>query len=73
MSHRLNEQGSVRLAIRVESSGSASHVAVVKSSGYPRLDDAAIKAAYRWRYLPRNGGTPVPGTYEYVLRFEITD
>lgn len=73
MSHRLNEQGAVRLDIRVEANGTASNVRVVRSSGFPRLDDAAVKAALRWRYIPRNGGAPTPGTYEYVIRFEIAD
>lgn len=73
MSHRLNEQGAVRLDIRVEANGTASNVKVVRSSGFPRLDDAAVKAALRWRYIPRNGGAPTPGTYEYVIRFEIAD
>lgn len=68
---RLNEQGSVRLAIRVEANGSASHVEVVRSSGFPRLDDAARRAGYRWRYIPRNGGSPTPGVYEYLVTFEI--
>lgn len=71
ISFHLNEQGTVKLAIQVESSGVASDVRIVKSSGFPRLDDAAVKAAFRWRYIPRHGGSPTPGTYEYVLRFEI--
>jgi protein TonB len=68
---RMNEQGSVLLAIKVESNGTASDVNVVRSSGFPRLDDAAIKAALRWRYVPRGGGTPRPDTYQYTVRFEI--
>jgi protein TonB len=73
VSFNLNEQGSVRLAIRIDSSGTASDVKVVTSSGFPRLDDAAVKAAYGWRYVPRHGGSPTPGTYDYRLRFEINN
>lgn len=68
---RMNEQGSVLLSIKVEANGMASDVDVVRSSGFPRLDDAAVKAALRWRYVPRGGGTPRPDTYQYVVRFEL--
>ncbi|MFP8777649.1 energy transducer TonB [Hydrogenophaga sp. RWCD_12] len=68
---RMNEQGSVLLAIKVESNGTASSADVVRSSGFPRLDDAAVKAALRWRYVPRGGGSPRPDTYQYVVRFEL--
>lgn len=68
---RMNEQGSVVLAIKVEANGTASDVDVVRSSGFARLDDAAVKAALRWRYVPRGGGSPHPDTYQYVVRFEL--
>ena len=68
---RMNEQGSVVLSIKVEANGTASDVDVVRSSGFPRLDDAAVKAALRWRYVPRGGGAPRPDTYQYVVRFEL--
>ncbi|MBL8387799.1 MAG: energy transducer TonB [Hydrogenophaga sp.] len=71
MSNRLREEGSVHLDITVESDGSASRVVVARSSGFPRLDDAAVKAALRWRYVPRSGGSPRPDTYQYVVRFEL--
>ena len=67
----MNEQGSVVLSIKVEANGTASDVDVVRSSGFPRLDDAAVKAALRWRYVPRGGGAPRPDTYQYVVRFEL--
>ena len=68
---RMNEQGSVLLSIKVEANGMASSADVVRSSGFPRLDDAAVKAALRWRYVPRGGGSPRPDTYQYVVRFEL--
>lgn len=71
MSNRLGEQGSVYLDIKIEADGSASQVIVTRSSGFPRLDEAAVKAAYRWRYIPRQGGSPKPNTYQYVVRFNL--
>lgn len=71
MSNRLREQGSVYLDIKIESDGSASQVLVTRSSGFPRLDEAAVKAAYRWRYIPRQGGATKPNIYQYVVRFDL--
>lgn len=67
----LGESGSVTLSIRIEANGTASDVVVLKSSGFPRLDDAAVKKALHWKYVPRDGGPPQPGSYQHTVRFEI--
>jgi len=52
-SKRLNEQGDVILNLLVEADGRIGDVKVEKSSGYPRLDEAAVSYAKRnWRFLP---------------------
>ncbi len=71
MSNRLREQGSVHLSIRIEADGTASSVIVTRSSGFQRLDEAAVTAALKWRYVLRSGGTPRPDTYQHVVRFEL--
>jgi protein TonB len=50
MSMRLKEAGTTVLAFTVGTDGSVSGVSVAQSSGYPRLDDAAVSCAGRWRY-----------------------
>ncbi|MGM9426648.1 energy transducer TonB [Hydrogenophaga sp. MI9] len=67
----LGESGSVTLSIRIEANGTASDVVVLKSSGFPRLDEAAVKKALHWKYVPRDGGSPQPGSYLHTVRFEI--
>jgi protein TonB len=52
MSKRLNEQGTVILRVLVKSDGTASNVEVKSSSGFPRLDQAAIDAVQTWRFNP---------------------
>lgn len=71
MSNRLREQGSVHLDIRIEADGTASSAIVTRSSGFPRLDDAAVAAALTWRYVKKSGGPPRPDTYQHVVRFEL--
>jgi periplasmic protein TonB len=57
ISMRLGESGRVMVAIQVGLSGKPLQVQVVKSSGFDRLDDNAVKTVMRWRFRPgtRNG------------------
>lgn len=56
LSRRMNEEGKVLLKVRVSAQGTALDVAVSKSSGFPRLDAAAIDAVSRWRFVPAKRG-----------------
>jgi len=71
---RLEEEGVVELSIRVLPDGRIAEVRVVKSSGYPRLDRAAIEEARRsWRLLPAmQGDEPVDawGGFRVVFRLD---
>ncbi|TSE34470.1 energy transducer TonB [Tepidimonas charontis] len=57
LSRRLGEEGRVVLRVRIEADGTASAAEIRTSSGYERLDQAALAAVLRWRYVPgtRNG------------------
>src|SRR4030095_16524016 len=52
---RLDHTGTVLLAVEVLANGRVGGIRVVQSSGYPRLDEAAVKAARDWPLVP---GTP---------------
>lgn len=56
LSRRQSEEGKVLLKVRVSAQGNALEVAVSKSSGFPRLDSAAIDAVTHWRFVPAKRG-----------------
>ncbi|GAA5174958.1 hypothetical protein GCM10025771_05910 [Niveibacterium umoris] len=57
LSRRLGEQGRVVLRVRVEPSGAASQVELQRSSGFSRLDEAALQAVRRWKFVPARRGS----------------
>jgi protein TonB len=72
-SREAHEQGTVVLRVFVEPSGRPGSVTLARSSGYPRLDRAALEAVRRWRFKPvmRDGqafGTTVDVPVRFTLR-----
>jgi protein TonB len=57
MSKRLGEEGQVLLRVLVSSQGSAEQVQLLRSSGFPRLDEAAQEAVAKWRFVPAKVGS----------------
>ena len=51
-SRRAGEQGTVVLKILIGEDGRARDVQVAQSSGFSRLDDAAVDAVRKWRFTP---------------------
>jgi protein TonB len=71
MSQRLNEQGTVVLTVLVKSDGSAGDVEVKSSTGFQRLDRAAMDAVRSWHFNPATvDGKPVDKTYEVPITFK---
>ncbi len=72
-SRLLNEQGKVRLRLHVMANGRIDSVVVVDSSGYQRLDDAAIQQALkRWSMVPASkGGNAVDSWVEIPVVFRL--
>jgi periplasmic protein TonB len=59
-SRRKKEQGTVVLSLILGLNGAVEHITVSRSSGFERLDDAALSAVRRWRWEPvLRGGLPV--------------
>jgi len=56
-SRRSDEQGTVVLALTVGTDGGVASIAIQRSSGFARLDEAARSAVRTWRWAPivRNG------------------
>lgn len=66
-------EGTVTLQVVARKDGSAGEVTVVRSSGSPRLDEAAIAAARTWRFEPALGddGQPVDWNVIRAIQFKL--
>ena len=74
LSRRADEQGRVVLKVFVEASGTASHVEVRTSSGFERLDKAAVAAVSRWKFVPaRQGQEAVAASVLVPIVFSLKD
>ena len=72
ISLRRKEAGTVLLALTVTAEGRAKDVRVLKTSGYPRLDKAALDAVKDWRFIPaKRLGRPVDADYELPIHFKL--
>lgn len=70
LSKRLGEKGTVLLEILVKADGTVGEVRIKESSGFKRLDDAAIKAIKRWRFVPASrAGIAIDYWYEIPFEF----
>lgn len=59
-SRRKREQGTVVLMVILGADGSVADISVSKSSGFERLDKAALSAVRRWKWSPtRRDGAAV--------------
>lgn len=74
-SRRLGEAGTVTLEILVLENGRIGDARVAKSSGFPRLDEAAVREVKRtWRLIPgTEGGKPVQMWHQINVTFRLTD
>jgi len=71
LSKRNRESGTVLLLVKVDSEGNASAVTLHQSSGYDRLDQAAIQAVSRWRFVPgMRGQTAISATVIVPISFK---
>jgi protein TonB len=52
LSLRLGEQGKVMVRVQIGKNGRALQARVAESSGFDRLDQAALRAVLNWRYVP---------------------
>ena len=65
LARRLGEQGQVVLRVRVSQAGAAEEIEIASASGFARLDQAAVEAVRRWRFVPARRG--MQGTAAWVL------
>ena len=74
-SRRAGEAGTVTLQVFVQENGRAGEVKVAKSSGFEKLDEAAVKEVQRnWRFVPgKEDGKPVSMWHTFQVTFRLTD
>jgi protein TonB len=73
VSRRLGEQGTVVLEVLVGANGRATEAKVVQSSGFPRLDAAAIEGVKaNYRFVPGTvDGRPQAMTYTFKFTWKL--
>jgi protein TonB len=68
------EEGKVELAVKIEADGRPGRVDVIRSSGHPRLDDAARRALEKAVFVPaREHGEAVASTKRIAFRFNLEE
>lgn len=74
ISKRMGEQGEVRLRVQVGSSGDVLSIELARSSGFERLDEAAIMAVKGWKFKPAmQGDQAVSSWVEIPVKFVLED
>ncbi len=72
LARRLHQQGTVTLELYINILGSLDKVKIVKSSGYPMLDEAAVAAMKESHFHPAyQGTTPVPSRAQVAITFRL--
>ena len=73
-SRRAGEAGQVQLRVLVDESGRPREVKILRSSGFGRLDEAAVAAIKRWLFAPaRQGSGPVSAWTQVNVTFRLQD
>ena len=68
------EEGTVTLRFIVQPDGSVSDIRIARSSGYRRLDAAAVRSLRRAKFQPATcHGKPIAMRIHYSFTFELTD
>jgi periplasmic protein TonB len=67
-----DEEGIVVVKIQIKANGSVGNVDLVKSSGFSRLDRAAVDGVRTFEYLPETrNGVPVDSKYQMAIAFRL--
>jgi len=69
---RHGEEGIIDLTLTVEADGTVTAPEIRVSSGFSRLDSAALSAVTKWNFIPaQQDGKPIKKTYEQEIQFWI--
>ncbi|MGN6316009.1 energy transducer TonB [Trinickia sp.] len=74
LSKRRSETGTATVRFVIGTTGAIDSVTLAKSSGFPRLDDAALEALRESTCAPYvENGSPVRASYEQAFKFGLED
>lgn len=72
MSIQMNEHGTVMVKVLIGVDGVVKQSNINQSSGYPRLDQAALNSVQSWRFTPgKRGGVPEAMWYVLPIKFDF--
>lgn len=72
LSRKLGEQGKVQVRVLIGTDGHALKAEIGQSSGFERLDQAALATALQWRYRPgKRGGIPEAMWFIVPIEFAL--
>jgi|GEM_PF-5353383 len=71
-SRELKEEGTVQVKVLVSSEGLPVKIEITDSSGFSRLDEAALESVSKWRFIPaKRGGHPVEAWVIVPIQFKL--
>ena len=72
LSKRLGEQGKVITRVLIGADGVAQKAEIRQSSGFERLDQAALATVLKWRYVPgKRGGVAEDMWFNVPINFVL--
>lgn len=72
LSRRMNEHGKVVIRVLIGVEGQAQKAEIFQSSGFDRLDQAALKTVLGWRYVPgKRAGIPEAMWFNVPINFVL--
>ncbi|WP_199054379.1 energy transducer TonB [Aquitalea sp. ASV15] len=72
LSIEMEETGTVRLRVQVSAQGLPLAVELEQTSGFPRLDRAALTAVRGWKFTPaKRGDEAIPYTFIVPVQFSL--
>ncbi|ROZ66559.1 energy transducer TonB [Ramlibacter sp. WS9] len=72
LSKRLGEQGKVMVRVLIAADGTVQSATLAQSSGYTRLDESALAAVLKWRFVPgKRGGVAEAMWHQIPVNFVL--
>jgi protein TonB len=71
-SKRLGEQGKCLVKLTIEADGTTRDASIAQSTGYPRLDEACLRAFVPGKFIPvKEDGKPVEATWVIPITWKL--